>query len=218
MNDLKRGQDMVRGELEQDTVALSEVKENLSDVKENVNELVRSFQTFSVTVNKDIMCIRGIIDKTFDIVVDSRYKDGIQHIEAAYRVFIKGGGRDLQPYIFELQTKAAVSLDPARIREYLSIIHKKENLQTCQNVGEYIFLILGQYLQIMVHFYISEERVDMVTQQFEEFNQHFREIESVFKEVTGVDFVFGQKFMDVDKQDMASLLCGDVVTPDESHQ
>ena len=53
---------------------MSEVKENLAGVKEDVNELVRSFQTFSVTVNKDIMCIRGIIDKTFDIVVDSRYK------------------------------------------------------------------------------------------------------------------------------------------------
>ena len=65
---------MVRGELEHDTVALSEVKENLAGVKEDVNELVRSFQTFSVTVNKDIMSIRGIIDKTFDIVVDSRYK------------------------------------------------------------------------------------------------------------------------------------------------
>ena len=40
----------------------------------------------------------------------------------------------------------------------------------------------------------------MVTQQFEEFNKNFREIESVFKEVTGVDFVFGRKFPDVDKQ------------------
>ena len=86
---------------------------------------------------------RGTLIKIPDL------QDGIQHIESAYRVFIKGGGRDLQPYIFELQTKAAVSLDPARIREYLSIIHKKENLQTCQNVGEYIFLILGQFLQIM---------------------------------------------------------------------
>ena len=76
-------------------------------------------------------------------------QDGIQHIEAAYGVFIKGGARDLQHYIFELQTKAAISLDPARIREYLSIIHKKDNLQTCQNVAEYIFLILGQFLQIM---------------------------------------------------------------------
>ena len=76
-------------------------------------------------------------------------QDGIQHIEAAYGVFIKGGARDLQHYIFELQTKAAISLDPARIREYLSIIHRKDNLQTCQNVTEYIFLILGQFLQIM---------------------------------------------------------------------
>ena len=40
----------------------------------------------------------------------------------------------------------------------------------------------------------------MVTQQFEDFNKNFREIESVFKEVTGVNFVFGQKFPGVDKQ------------------
>ena len=76
-------------------------------------------------------------------------QDGIQHIEAAYGVFIKGGTRDLQPYIFELQTKAAISLNPTRMREYLSIIHKKDNLQTCQNVTEYVFLSLGQFLQIM---------------------------------------------------------------------
>ena len=146
---------------------MNEVKENLSDIKDDVQELVRSFQTFSVTVNKDIRQIRGVVDKTFDLVVDSRYKvcavkegtlinisylqDGIQHIEAAYGVFVKGGARDVQHYIFELQTKAAISLDPTRIREYLSIIHrhKKNNLQTCQNATEYIFLILGQFLQIM---------------------------------------------------------------------
>ena len=68
---------MVKGELQNntyETVSLSEVKENLSDVKDDVKELVRSFQTFSVTVNKDITHIRGVVDKTFDIVVDSRYK------------------------------------------------------------------------------------------------------------------------------------------------
>ena len=40
----------------------------------------------------------------------------------------------------------------------------------------------------------------MVPEQFEDFNKKFREIESIFKEVTGVNFVFGQKFLDVDKQ------------------
>ena len=68
---------MVKGELQNDTydtVPLREVKENLSDIKDDVKELVRSFQTFSVTVNKDITHIRGVVDKTFDIVVDSRYK------------------------------------------------------------------------------------------------------------------------------------------------
>ena len=69
---------------------------------------------------------------------------------------------------------------------------------SANNLSRDCQLILKHFF--LVHYYISEERVDMVTQQFEEFNKNFREIESVFKEVTGVDFVFGQKFMDVDKQ------------------
>ena len=95
------------------------------------------------------MAIKNAAVKQGTLIDIPYFQDGIQHIEAAYGVFIKGGARDLQHYIFELQTKAAISLDPARIREYLSIIHKKDNLQTCQNVTEYIFLILGQFLQIM---------------------------------------------------------------------
>ena len=95
------------------------------------------------------MWLKNAWVKEGTLIKITHLQDGIQHIEAAYGVFIKGGARDLQHYIFELQTRAAISLDPARIREYLSIIHKKDNLQTCQNVTEYIFLILGQFLQIM---------------------------------------------------------------------
>ena len=95
------------------------------------------------------MAIKNTTVKQGTLINIPYFQDGIQHIEAAYGVFIKGGARDLQHYIFELQTKAAISLDPARIREYLSIVHKKDNLQTCHNVTEYIFLILGQFLQIM---------------------------------------------------------------------
>ena len=79
-------------------------------------------------------------------------KDGIQLIDAAYRVFIKGTAEteELKSYIYELQTKAKMYLEPSRIKDYLKIIFKKDGVQVCQQVMEYIVLVLAQFLQIMV--------------------------------------------------------------------
>ena len=49
-------------------------------------------------------------------------------------------------------------------------------------------------LCLQVHFYISTERPDMVTAQFEKFNANFKKLEVVFKEVTGRTFEPGQVF------------------------
>ena len=79
-------------------------------------------------------------------------QDGIQLIDAAYRVFIKGTAEteELKSYIYELQTKAKMYLEPARIRDYLKIIFEKDGIQVCQQVMEYVVLVLAQFLQIMV--------------------------------------------------------------------
>ena len=141
-------------------------------------------------------------------------QDGNQLIDAAYEVFIQGAAaEELKYYICELRTKAMLYLEPARIREYMKIIADKDCKQTCQEVMEYIVVVLGQFLQIMVylhftyvcfknessapffvqvHFYISSDRPDMVTVQFEKFNANFKKLEVVFKEVTGRTFKPGQ--------------------------
>ena len=79
-------------------------------------------------------------------------QDGIQLIDAAYEVFIQGtAAEELKSYIFELRTKAMLFLEPARIREYMKIIADKDGQQTCQEVMEYIVVVLGHFLQIMVY-------------------------------------------------------------------
>ena len=81
-------------------------------------------------------------------------QDGIQLIDAAYEVFIQGSGpEELKYYICELRTKAMLYLEPARIREYMKIIVDKDGQQTCQEVMEYIVVVLGQFLQIMVYIF-----------------------------------------------------------------
>ena len=55
-----------------------------------------------------------------------------------------------------------------------------------------------------VHYYISTEKADMVTIQFEKFNSDYMQLERVFLEVTGTDFEPGQRFpMDVKEKQVS---------------
>ena len=67
-------------------------------------------------------------------------------------MFIKGSADidELKSYICELQTKAMMYLEPARIRDYLKIIYEKDGVKVCQHVMEYVVVVLAQFLQMMV--------------------------------------------------------------------
>ena len=57
-----------------ETPALNEVREDLANVKDDVQELVKILQILSQSVSKDIKDMKGVIDHTFELVVDTRYK------------------------------------------------------------------------------------------------------------------------------------------------
>ena len=59
-------------------------------------------------------------------------QDGIETVEAAYRVFLRNGFEDFQQYAFELQTCAEKSLNPQRVKEYLAIIFQHQGLAVTQ--------------------------------------------------------------------------------------
>ena len=43
-------------------------------MKADVKQLIKSIQAFSQSVSQDIEDMKTVVDRTFDIVVDSRYK------------------------------------------------------------------------------------------------------------------------------------------------
>ena len=47
-------------------------------------------------------------------------------------MFLKRGGKDLQSYVYELETTADKSLNPERIREYLIIVYQEQGLAMAQ--------------------------------------------------------------------------------------
>ena len=101
---------------------------------------------------------------------------------------------DFKQYAFELRTIATQNLAPQRIEEYLQIIYKDGGgLAMCNNVMDYIVVVLGKYLQMMVAYYIFKEEPDRVTSQFEHFNEQYAKLVRVFEKVTGRAYKPGQK-------------------------
>ena len=52
----------------------SEIRKDLGNVKAEVNQLMTNLQEFSQTSRQEIQDMKSIVDRTYDLVVDTRYK------------------------------------------------------------------------------------------------------------------------------------------------
>ena len=52
----------------------SEIRKDLDNVKAEVNQLMTNLQEFSQTSRQEIQDMKSIVDRTYDLVVDTRYK------------------------------------------------------------------------------------------------------------------------------------------------
>ena len=121
------------------------------------------------------------------------FQDGIETIDAAYIVFLREGFDGFDGFSFEFKTTATKSLSPHRIKEYLTIIHREQGLPACQVTMDYVVVVMGKYLQMLVAHSIFKDEPDRVTDHFEEFNRDFYKVCDAFKEVTDQDFTAGQE-------------------------
>jgi len=101
---------------------------------------------------------------------------------------------DFKQYAFELKTIAMQNLAPKRLQEYLEIIYKDGGgLPTVQAVMDYVVVVMGKYLQIMVAYNIHKEESAQVTALFEQFNVNYQSLETIFVEITGIKYNPGIK-------------------------
>ena len=52
----------------------SETRKDLGNVKAEVNQMMRNLQDFSQSSRQEIQDLKSIVDRTYDLVVDTRYK------------------------------------------------------------------------------------------------------------------------------------------------
>ena len=103
---------------------------------------------------------------------------------------------DFPSFAFQLRTTAAQNLAPSRIKAYLEIIFKERGLEASHEVMEYVLLVLGKHLQMMVAYNIFKEDQsdlqDRVMKLFAVFNKDYAALLLVFQHVTDSTLMPGQ--------------------------
>ena len=71
------------------------------------------------------------------------------------------------------------------------ILNKESGADTCRTTLNYIIVVLGKYLMMMVAYHIHKGDLDAVEEDYDKFNTDFYQLIQDFSQVTGEEFRSG---------------------------
>ena len=69
--------------------------------------------------------------------------------------------------------------------------NSESGADTCRTTLNYIIVVLGKYLQMIVAYHINKGDLDVVEEDFNKFNSNFYQLVQDFSKVTGEEFMPG---------------------------
>ena len=69
--------------------------------------------------------------------------------------------------------------------------NSESGADTCRTTLNYIIVVLGKYLQMIVAYHINKGDLDVVEEDFAKFNSNFYQLVQDFSKVTGEEFMSG---------------------------
>ena len=152
---------MVGGALAMIGTILNPTDNKLSHEK----ELQSSLETISsdlTTMEKNLSTMKSLATETFEIVVDLKYKEGIDLISSSYNIFLKGlknfekTHSRFTGFIVELETKADLSFKDQNIRELLTKVAETKGKQSAKHLATHVFITRAKFLQIVTAYYLYD--------------------------------------------------------------
>ena len=199
MTDLKKQSEDVEKAIESSTGVIQEaLHTKLKTIQDEINEewtahfttlqmeVQSSFNDISEDLQKvdqDLAETMDLIHETYEIVLDTRYKQGIELIEDAHKIFLKGSHNLkntiplFENFMIELQTTAIGSLGPSKVKQYLTALCKLKGVETAKIVFNYIIVVKAKYLQLVSVFYTYRNDLIRVEDEFKCFNSDFEQLQ-----------------------------------------
>ena len=204
LSDLRKKSDELKAEMESCSESVKEAIRNEverveAEVKKEMNLLLKSQKNeiqsvFKETLTEEMVSLeeklkdtKEIIQLTYEVVLDTRYRQAIEYVESAYQNFIEGS-HDLESTlelyssnIINLQTLAINSLSPSKVESYLIALIKSQGLDIAIAAFNYILVVRSKYLQLICTFYMYKNDHIRVEKEYSCFNQHYTEYMKIYE-------------------------------------
>ena len=169
----------------------------LSDLKSmrcNLQSSLSGIASDLKTLDNGIAPLKDIAKESYEILVDLKYKEGLDLIDSSYVVFLRGlknydkSHSRFSAYIVELETKASLSFKEQNIKELLHKVLKTKGKVQAKHLASYIFVVRAKYLQIVTAFYLYDEELERVEEEFESFNNDVKQLQEIHKQLFAEEF------------------------------
>jgi len=144
-------------------------------------------------IRKQLDDLAEVTNKSFGMINEMRFLQGIQNIESAYNEFINVSPsleawekkmKHLENHVFELGKQYDQFLNPSHLERYLTMMaEKKEGIPKMMAALDFMVATEAKYLQMMVLFHHHNLDAGAVDRQFAIFNKHLESLNGTAKEL-----------------------------------
>ena len=173
---------------------VSRVKFEVENKREELQSSLLKISSDLTSIGKNLSTMKSLAMETFEIVVDLKYKEGIDLIDSSYNIFLKGlknfekTHTRFTGFIMELETKADLSFKEENIRELLTKAAKSKGKQRAKHLATYIFIVRAKFLQIVTAYYLYDEDTERVEEEFAAFNRDVKILQVMHEKIFGEAF------------------------------
>ena len=177
--------------LTQTTVNLGKMEENQNEIWKEVGAVKEILTTgfskmcdqFEV-MKSDLDKIQTLASKTFEMIQEMHYLDGIENIDFAHAVFFKPNSNieeniaSFKSHQFELEKQYMQHLNPRKIIRFLHMLAESEEggAEKAEAMYNYVLTVEAKYLQMMCICHIHKQDTKGLAAQYELFTAHYHQL------------------------------------------
>ena len=163
-------------------------KENLDAIKEILESSFSEMKEKFSDIKTQMESVEKRAVKSFEMLKQIAYMDGIENIAAAYKVFFTKSKQGLskrieqfQSHRFELEKQYVQHFNTRKIGQFLNLLKDEgEDGPFCAlSMFHHVVTVEAQYLQMMAICHIEEQDMEGLVQRFEDFTSHYRELNNI---------------------------------------
>jgi len=194
--------DGVRDEIASIKKETNDIKEALKEQGEQLRDIKEILEDGLGNITHEMSAMRGTIDniqstavKSFEMLKEMNYMDGIENIRSAHSVFFSSSKLGLEKRIqqfenhsFELRKQYQQHMNPQKIGRFLKMLSEEsEGDVSAVGMFHYVMTVEAMYLQMMAVYHINSEDMDGFVEQLEMYTDHAEKLIKIMSSILNLD-------------------------------